>query len=156
MAVSFHPHPHVPATSSFRSLWGISCSPVWWNVSDKRGCPSCPPGCCLSVQLSSFLPFLFSCLPHANVWSASSITGHSNLTLHIWWTGTVTGDVIICRFLIFCLCPKSLVAVTPSSGFYRQLQKLLWIIKSPCLLPAIVLNQLFSLFLTITADLTSS
>lgn len=104
--------------------------------------------------LSPFPPGL--CLVHAKVWSSSLTMALSNLTLHAWWTSATTGDVIVFRFLIFCLCPKPLVAVTPSFTFYRQLQKLLGIIKSPCLLPVDVLNQLFSLFLTSTADLTSS
>lgn len=60
MAVSVDLRPHVSATSSFRSLGGICCWPVWQNVSDKQGCPSCPPGCCLPMLFSSFLPFLLS------------------------------------------------------------------------------------------------
>lgn len=110
------------------------------------------------------------CSSHPFCLSSWSLSGPRQCLIYITHRGTLQPDLAHlmnwhhhwrCGYpealdLLVWLCPKSLVTVTPSFTFYRQLQKLLWIIWSPCLLPVIVLNQLFSLLLTRTADLTSS
>lgn len=150
--------PRAPATSSCRSLNGSSAV-LCGEISQINGAVHLVHPAATSL-----------CSSHPFSLSSCSLSGSRQGLILIIHHGTQQPDLAHlmnwhhrwrCDHpqafdLLVCLCPKSLVTLTPSFTFYRQLQKLQWIIKSPCLLQVIVLNQLFSLLLTRTADLTSS